>query len=111
MDMQNFISYYSHYGLILAVFCLAFVAVFYYRRHKNSNALLLCTGLVILMIGTYLQKFIPYVNVIMNDDGQVLSQTGPPYFWYIGSFMVTTGYILSTIGFAGITFKKSRNIK
>ncbi|MHA2218179.1 MAG: hypothetical protein ACXACY_19760 [Candidatus Hodarchaeales archaeon] len=108
--MVNFAHLYSVIISWLVIPCLAIIGIFFYKKQKSRNSLIFATGIVVMAFGQLMILFSPFQKMTFDEVGNMLSSSGPPLSWYGGSILFSTGLIITTVGFALITFQ-DKNIR
>ena len=106
--MAEFAHYFSVITSWIAIPCLAIIGIFFHKRQKNAESLILASGIALMAIGELTQLFSPFGKATLNAMGKVLSSSGPPLSWYTGSILTSIGLIVTTVGFALVARKTER---
>jgi hypothetical protein len=85
--LAGFAHFFSVYVSWIAIPCLAI------------------SGYSVRITNSLIQIFFPFGKITMDEAGKILSSSGAPLGWYIGSIITSIGLIITVLGFALITWK------
>ena len=92
---------------IVSLICFAITGVFFYRKKRTYPRLMMVCGLIFIFSGTIMQLFSPTASVTYDHLGNILSEEGTRLSWYYGRLLYSLGLIVTAVGFAIETFKKT----
>jgi len=108
--MESLAHWFSFYSALIAVPLFAVVAIYFHIKSRTTPTLVLAIGLCLVPIGALLQLFVGAARATFDDMGNMLSHSGPPAAWYIGSIISSTGLLITVMGFALVAFTFNRRI-
>ena len=106
--MTDFVRIFSFYAPLIVLPILGIISVIFYRKQKTKGKLLFSIGMILMNVGSFVQLFIPYAAVYLNEAGEIESFNGVPLSWHLGCFLFSLGIIVAVIGFSLITFKETK---
>jgi len=79
-------------------------------KNKSLVSILFFTGFVINSIGLLIEKFFPLYTGVLNDKGELISESGYPILWNLGKCLSLLGLLIIIFGFIyGTFFRKVRS--
>lgn len=107
--MENYMAKLAHYFSVyvtwIAIPCLALIGILFHIKQKTKESLIFASGIVIIALGSIIQVLSPFHKMTLDEAEKVLSSSGPPLSWYIGSITISIGLIVAMIGFALVTWR------
>lgn len=103
--MAKLAHLFSVYVICVTVPCLAIIGIIFCKKQNTKESLIFTSGIVLIMIGSLIQFFSPFGKITTDEAGKILSSSGPPLSWYTGSIITSIGLIVTTVGFAIVTWK------
>ena len=87
--------------------CLALTGVFFYRKKRSYPRLMMACGLIFIFLAMIVQYYSPRASITYEQFKNIISSEGPRLSWYYGSLLNSFGLIVTVVGFAIETFKKT----
>lgn len=103
--MESIAHWYSVYSAWIAVPLIAVIAIYFHFKNKTTPTLVLAIGFSLVAIGAILQIFVGAGSASFDEIGNMLSSSGPPMSWYLGSIITSTGLLITLVGFSLVAFK------
>ena len=103
--MEKLILYTGFICTGISIIVLPIFGLILYLKEKCISKFILFLGLFMIGIGDFLQIISPVRKITLDETYKIISSSGTPYHWYMGSFIFQVGIIITAVGFALIIFK------
>ena len=103
--MSEIAHWFSFLGGVTAIPIFATAGVVLHYRLRQGSTMVLAAGLVLTAIGEFVQLFSPFENISYEESQNFITAHGTfPAIWYLGSVIVSIGFLVACAGFLWLSF-------